>query len=305
VAPEYSDQASAAAEIAAVLQGLATQPALFAELNFAARAEALDELEVHVLDRLDSLPAPDFSAALSQLRAQALALQEQLEAVDQRLFAELRATIRAGHYTPSGLRALLTAYAGTGSWQPGGVATGYDSLDTLTNGLFPEPAQSLEALPREPEMVYYQKTPARIILELAAEITPQDIFYDLGSGLGQVPLLVHLLSGAPARGVEIEPAYCRHAETCATELQLSQVEFINADARAVDYSNGTAFFLFTPFTGHILQQVLDKLQQVAQRKPIRVFSYGPGTEALAQQSWLYRRGLAESRVYLLAEFHSC
>ena len=68
-------------------------------------------------------------------------------------------------------------------------------------------------------MIYYQKTPARIILELVkkAAFQPGDVFYDLGSGLGQAAILVNLLASVISKGVEFEPAYCHYAKTCAAE----------------------------------------------------------------------------------------
>jgi hypothetical protein len=307
VIPHKLSPETAIAEIQQALEALAAEPALFIEANFANRAEALDELEFHILDRLDGLLPVAPTAKFLRVSRQAQELKEQLEAIDQQLFQRLRDLIRAGQHTPASLRASLTAYAGPSGLSSGPVvatATSYDSLDVLTNGLFAELDQPLETESREPDMVYYQKTPARIILELAAKLTEQDTLYDLGSGLGHVPVLVRLLSGATAWGVEIEPAYCRYAQSCAKTLQLTRVHFLNADARSADYAGATAFFLFTPFTGQILQQVLDQLRQLAQRTPLKVFSYGPGTLELAQQPWLHRLDPPESHLYQLAEFQS-
>jgi len=292
-------------EITTALEMLAAQPELFTEANFASRAEALDELEFHIIDRLDGLLATQPSAALGRLRQQAVALQSRLETLDTRLFEQLRAAIRAGQYTRASLWALLAACVEPASEGPAPLpATSYDSLDVFTNGLVMAPAPPLEAEAREPEMVYYQKTPARIIVELAAKITAQDVLYDLGSGLGHVPLLVRLLSDATTKGVEIEPTYCQHARACAEALRLTRVHFLAADARTVDYADGTAFFLFTPFTGRILQQVLSQLQQLALRKIFRLFSYGPVTPELAQQPWLLRVNPLASHPYQLAEFRA-
>jgi SAM-dependent methyltransferase len=137
-------------------------------------------------------------------------------------------------------------------------------------------------------MVSYQQTPARIIFELVekAHLTGEDVFYDLGSGLGQVPTLVHLLTGATAKGIEFEPAYCNYARVCAVGLNLSGVEFINADARTADYSEGTVFFMYTPFEGSILQEVLEKLRGESGRRRIRLFTYGPCTPQVSRQRWL-------------------
>ena len=70
-------------------------------------------------------------------------------------------------------------------------------------------------------MVFYQPTPGRIIFELVerAALQKHDTFYDLGSGLGQVVILVSLLSGARAKGIEFDPAYCEYARRCATRAE--------------------------------------------------------------------------------------
>ncbi|HEX3772570.1 MAG TPA: hypothetical protein VHV30_16945, partial [Polyangiaceae bacterium] len=41
---------------------------------------------------------------------------------------------------------------------------------------------------------------------LDAPIGPGDVLVDLGAGLGKVAMAVHLLTGARARGVEVQPA---------------------------------------------------------------------------------------------------
>lgn len=294
------------AEIKAAIEAIATQPSLYTEANFASRAEALDELEFHVIDRLDGLlETADAPPALLALKEQAEQLKLQLEATDSRLFQQLRAAIQAGHCTGPSLWRLLAQYLGPNLGCPNPApATGYDSLDTFLNGILPEQPLPLETQAREPEMVYYQKTPARIILELARKITSQDTFYDIGSGLGQVPIWVHLLSGATAKGIEIEPAYCQYAQACATTLHLPQVQFLNVDARTADYADGSAFFLYTPFTGSILQQVLHQLREVSQRRAIRVFTYGPCALAVAAQPWLHRQSSLDIHVYQLVEFRS-
>lgn len=293
------------AEIQTTLDNIAAQPTLFMEANFSSRADALDELEFHVIDRLDNLLAAGQSAALNCLSNQATALKKRLEGLDKHLFRRLQKLIWTGQYTPDGLRALLATYMGPAGISNGSSpATSYDSLDVLTDGLFLKPDSLIEVPTREPEMVYYQKTPARIIWELAASLAAHDTFYDLGSGLGQVPMLVRLLTGATAKGVEIEPAYCQHAQACADALRLTRVHFFNADARSLDYADGTAFFLFTPFTGYILQRVLDRLGQVAERKSLKIFSYGPGTQALTQQPWLRLVTPHNNHLYQLAEFRS-
>ncbi|HEY4964913.1 MAG TPA: hypothetical protein VII28_00860, partial [Puia sp.] len=156
------------------------------------------------------------------------------------------------------------------------------------NGIFTCKDLPAETRAREPEMVYYQKTPARIILEFInrTEFKPQDIFFDLGSGLGQVVMLVNLLTGVMAKGVEFEPAFCDYAKNCAADLNLNDLAFINTDARYADYSSGTVFFMYTPFEGNMLRDVLEKLRVDTIGKKIKLFTFGPCTTEVAQQDWL-------------------
>jgi SAM-dependent methyltransferase len=142
-----------------------------------------------------------------------------------------------------------------------------------------------------PEMVHCEPTPARVVLELVdyAGLTSQSIFYDLGSGLGQVAILVNLLTGVRSKGVEVDPVLCGYARQCATRLGLPNVTFVQGDARTVNYDDGTHFFLFTPFRGMILQTVLARLQTIAQQRPLTICTYGPCTPTVAQQGWLRAR----------------
>jgi hypothetical protein len=293
-------------EIQADIEAFAKNVALSEEANFARRAEAIDDLEFHIIDRIDALlQAPHPPAGLIALKQQAERVKRRLEAVDERLFRRLRADIRAGGRAGAALKELIHEYVGHGSGgrRPQGEI-GYDTLDVFVNGLLRVQAIPDETRAREPEMVSYQQTPARVILELAeqAQLTGEDLFYDLGSGLGHIPMLVHLLSGAPARGVEIEPAYCDYARECAESLALSGVAIIQADARTVDYSDGTVFFMYTPFTGGIMQAVLQKLRREPRSRPITLFTYGPCTAQVARQDWLRRIDRNGDRHYQLSVF---
>ena len=155
-------------------------------------------------------------------------------------------------------------------------------------------------------MVFYQQTPARVIFELAerAQLTPNDTFFDIGSGLGLVATLINLLTRAKTRGIEYEPAYCDYATACASKLNLADVTFINTTARNGDYAEGSVFFIYTPFEGTMLQQMLDILKKESLNRPIRIFTYGPCSPHVAQQNWLSCvKGPADDD-YTLYEFRS-
>ena len=283
------------------------QPALHEPGNFQRRAEIVDAITVELIDRIDGLPlAASSPAVLQSLRQEAERLQQRLYAADEQLFQDLRSRIRHG-LRGEPLRQFLERLAGVAAADGQGQAVvGYDRLDRLVTGVidgdeFPEPQ-----LEPEPEMVLYQRTPARIIFELVrrADLGPEDCFYDLGSGMGHVATLVHLLSGASARGVEFEPAFCEYAQQRAESLGLTQVEFINADARQADYAQGRCFFMYTPFEGAMLLEVLERLRERSRRGQITLATYGMCTAVVAQQDWLTAPDPAEPGSYRLALFRS-
>jgi len=209
------------------------------------------------------------------------------------------ATIMVPSSSPrDGLKEVLVGYAGEAG------SAGYDILDSLINGVLANGDVPEAVLQPEPGMVFYQKTPARIILELErlGRFTSGDVFVDLGSGLGQVVVLIGLLTEARCIGVEYEPAYHSYAEDCCGSLGLEHVRFVNADACTVAYDEGTVFYLYTPFEGRMLEDVLELLREQALKRVIRVFTYGPCSRVVGTKEWLAcRKGDFEDD-YQLCEF---
>jgi hypothetical protein len=252
--------------------------------SLATRAAVIEFLELHVLDRLEHLgERARLPADLAALGARARALHRRLEVANQRFLSALRDQVRSGRLTPGGLRRVLARQAGPPTDRPG-----FDAMDLLVSGLLEAGPLAEERVAREPEMVGYQPTPARAILALLerAEIGPADLLSDLGSGLGWVVILVALLSGARATGIELEPAYVEYATRCARGLKVPGVRFVMADARRAPLANGTVYFMFTPFRGALLRRVLERLRAEARVRPIRVCTYGPCTAEVAGARWL-------------------
>lgn len=290
------------ARLASLLEQIRQQPELFHPASFAARAEAIDALEFGVLDSLAGREPRgeqgggqrgEQSAALNRLESEADSLLQELLDLDKRLMNRLRAEIRQGQGRGEMFRHWLAEYAGfERKCAQGQPQTGFDSLDTFVNELLLRDPVPAETIAREPDMVFYQQTPTRIVLELVsrAKFKPHDQFYDLGSGLGQVPMLVNLLSGVAAKGVECEPAFSAYANQSATALALAGVSFIQQDARLADYADGTVFFMYTPCKGRMLQDVLKKLRADTASRQIKLFTYGPCTPPVAAHGWLKREG---------------
>ncbi len=297
------------AELQAQIVAIEQEPSLLAVTNFGAREAARTKLVQCVIQRLEYLIRRADKGEKKRLRAlkrQALRSQSLLEEVNEQFFVTFRQQIRAGVYAKVAMRQRLRSYVEPCDQEVWNDPPHYDALDTFVDGIL-----GISGLPRaqrrpDPEMVYYQPTPARIVLDMIDQLalSAQDVAYDLGSGLGRVVNIVALVSEAQSVGVEFEPAYAAQAEACARELGLTRAHFINADARDVNYGGGTVFFLYTPFKGIILQRVVELLRNEASKRRIRVCTYGPGTLDMALQEWLVNVDDDEPNVDHVAIFES-
>jgi hypothetical protein len=119
----------------------------------------------------------------------------------------------------------------------------------------------------------------------AVPVVPDDELVDLGSGLGRVVMLAHLLSGARTHGIEIQALLVERARVRCAALGLSAVSFTHGDAGVAEL-DGSIFFLYAPFGSATLARVVRRLAGVAQRRPIVVAAVGL---ELPDAAWLVAR----------------
>lgn len=254
------------------------------------RPEQLRE-RVRAMDRLEDVmwheateTSATYRAALDKLRRRAQARHGVLADMQQRLCGAVRHAIVQGAGAHA-LRGWLHHDDLSEPW-------GYDHLDALIGDVLSlaEPSEAITALERD--MVFYQPTPVRHVLDMIhrARLRSDDIVVDLGSGMGHVPLLVSICTGAQACGIEREAAYVDSARRAAEALHVERATFLAQDARDADVSRGTVFYLYTPFTGDMLRQVLDRLRDEARRRSFRIATLGPCTPAVASEPWLRAAG---------------
>ncbi len=274
------DEAECHRDRHALLCDLEADSSLFVRDRLRQRSTALDDLDAAFGGSTDC-----FRGALSPLHLRAHALRIRLEAANQQLYRSIRSDIVGGGQAAALLRWLDEPTNELRSTLSG---FGFDYRDELVSGVLQLPEPSEPNRQTSPEMVPYQPTPVRHILHLIADaaITEEDVFVDIGSGLGHVPLLVSVMTGAKSIGVEVEAGYVASAHECAQGLHLNRVQFIARDARDADLSGGSVFYLYTPFTGAILTDVLSSLRREGMRRAIKVCSLGPCTQRISNEPWL-------------------
>ena len=277
-----------------MIAGLAQDASLREPAALRWRLEALDRLEVYLLDGHRQEGGAG-AAAAAGLEGRARALCAMLEAANLELYRTIRGEIRGGA-GPQSLLQLVSGSVpdGNAASQPSGE--GYDYLDALVAGVLAFESPGAEIAGLAADMVAYQPTPARHIFDLIGRLalSDRDMLVDLGSGLGHVSLLVSICTGASSLGIELEAAYVRCARQSARALNLTDVAFIQQDARSADLSGGTVYYLYTPFIGKVLRTVLDSLRREAAGREIRVCTYGPCTQTVADERWLEVVGALET-----------
>jgi hypothetical protein len=274
-------------EIELHIQTIANNSSLYDGKNFDARTDAIDFLEFNISGQIDTFQpsAPD-QERLAELQYHAEKVKSHLQEIDNQLFSRLKQEIKQRKHGGKSFENLVREYVNFGNCHR--EQEGYDNLDIFINCLLSLHHMPEQSRPLEPEMVFYQKTPARVIFEMvkSAGFAKEDTFFDIGSGLGQVVMLVNLLTGLRTVGVEFDSAFCQYSYECAATLGLQDVAFVNADARDSDYTLGTVFFIYTPFRGTMLEDVLEMLKQESLKRKIRIVTYGPCTPEVAAQDWL-------------------
>ena len=154
-----------------------------------------------------------------------------------------------------------------------------DELDPVDVDPWLDRALGLESLPDDgPELptgcVPYLPCPARLVMRALDEaaVDEDDVFVDVGSGIGRVIALAHLLTGASAIGLEIQSQLVDVAMDLAARLGTPRLKTVKGDAAELVplMTTGTVFFLYCPFSGSRLERILDDLETVASTRPIRV-----------------------------------
>lgn len=200
-------------------------------------------------------------------------LARRLESVDAAEFGPRWEQLRRGAYGPAEYAADLRAlppYA----WDP------------FTARLFDVHRLPARETDRSALMVDYVATSVHSVFEIVPDLGPDDVLYDIGSGLGLVVLLLAFLTPAQIRGVEIEPAFQRVAAARAQAFGLTRAVSILGAAEDQDYAEATALYLYYPVRGELMNRVMAKVEADTAGRPLKVYSTGKASQALAELGWL-------------------
>jgi SAM-dependent methyltransferase len=99
---------------------------------------------------------------------------------------------------------------------------------------------------REPD-VYYVPTPEEVVIEMLqmAQVTQNDVVYDLGCGDGRIVITAAKVFGARGVGVDIDPVRIKESNENARKAGVTdRVKFIEQDLFKTDISEATVVSLY-------------------------------------------------------------
>ena len=125
------------------------------------------------------------------------------------------------------------------------------------------------------------------------KLDTNDVFVDLGSGLGRAVFAASHMGAKRAVGVEIDPDLCRNAlETLGkSRLSTRNVAFVCTGAESYTFDDCTVLFIFNSFGVGTMRGVVENVEASIQRKPrdIRVIYFNPSFAAPLEESKLLKR----------------
>ncbi len=129
----------------------------------------------------------------------------------------------------------------------------------------------------------------RIVRALKAG--PDDVFYDIGSGMGRILCVMARQRLRKCIGIELFEPLCEIARRNAANLRgrKTPIEVVCGDATNTDLGDGTIYFMFNPFGAETMRDTLDNLRNSLLGKPrsITVVYYNAQCESVFEAAgWL-------------------
>jgi len=127
------------------------------------------------------------------------------------------------------------------------------------------------------------------------KLNEEDVFIDLGCGVGRVVFFVGAQRLKKIIGVELRRELVDTANRNLKSLKLSNasIEIINTDASAFDVKEGTVFFMFNPFGAKTFTKVIENIKKslVTNPRKIRIVYFcSEYKDLLDSQDWLVSEG---------------
>lgn len=211
------------------------------------------------------------------------------------LYERIRETARATHAEVR--RRIQEGTLDTGTFIAGLREAPLEIRDHLVEEILDVAYPPLDEVSLPREVIQYSPSGISEILFMLenTDLHTDKTFVDLGAGLGKVVLLVALLTGARAYGVELDPLLVAHARASADALHLD-AHFIEGDIREAPLPAADVYYMYIPLIRSA--DVAARLAAFASERKIQLFSQPLN---LREFPWLDARNV---RSYWLEKYES-
>jgi precorrin-6B methylase 2 len=147
--------------------------------------------------------------------------------------------------------------------------------------------------PKHSDGLSYQSPDYWCLYKVARMLKPEpdDVFYDIGCGMGRVLCVLARTNIRKCVGIELRKDLCALARLNALHMRgrKAEIGIICADASVADLSEGTLYFMYNPFGVETLRDVLENIRKSLSLNPrnIKIVYYNSIHEPLFQScKWL-------------------
>lgn len=132
-------------------------------------------------------------------------------------------------------------------------------------------------------------------------LTKDDVFYDLGCGIGKTVFLANVVFGATSTGVDIIPAFITNGNQVSDEFKLNKIKFIEKSLFDINFKDGTVFYITpTCFDTENMKKLYKKFESLPKGARLIVLSRDiklPNLQPLGKKALFYSWGRAETFYY--------
>jgi predicted RNA methylase len=126
-------------------------------------------------------------------------------------------------------------------------------------------------------------------------LTPTDVVFDIGCGMGRVTCLFAREPVARCIGIESVPGLAEIARRNAKHVRgrRAEMEIREGDAGTADYARGTIYWLYNPFGEDTMRRTLSRIRLAVEAapRPIQIVYVAPNFERpFGEGGWLVRNG---------------
>jgi CRISPR-associated protein Cas8b1/Cst1 subtype I-B len=140
----------------------------------------------------------------------------------------------------------------------------------------------------------YGETPYSTALSIfnMVKVKDNDVFFDLGSGTGNVALFINIYFNIKSTGIDLVSYFIEKSNLIAEEMKLEHIRFIKGDFLEEDLSEGTIFYMnCLTFNQELREKLAEKMNLI--KEGSRIISIGyplAGFNLLEKRTYFFSWG---------------